>query len=88
MRSQVGRFRVTVSESVLFAREQQKLHIFLAMKHSDTICIENMVVHGIVGAKPRERIKPQALIVSITLHTDFSFVASTDNLLDAEIDYA
>lgn len=59
-----------------------------SMKHTDTILIENMVVHGIVGAKPRERIKPQALVVSMTLHTDFSLVASTDNLSDAEIDYA
>lgn len=58
------------------------------MKHRDSISIEKMVVHGIVGAKPRERIKPQALVVSITLHTDFTCVANTDNLQDAEIDYA
>jgi hypothetical protein len=74
---------------------KQKFHIVIfsvkpapKMKHTDAICIENMVVHGIVGAKPRERVKPQALVVSMTLHTDFSFVAKTDYLADAEIDYA
>eukprot|EP01126_Amoeba_proteus_P044548 TRINITY_DN4953_c0_g2_i3.p1 TRINITY_DN4953_c0_g2~~TRINITY_DN4953_c0_g2_i3.p1 ORF type:complete len:370 (-),score=80.69 TRINITY_DN4953_c0_g2_i3:1089-2036(-) len=47
-----------------------------------------MVVHCIIGAKARERVKTQSLIISLSLHTDFSVVASTDDLSDAKIDYA
>jgi FolB domain-containing protein len=52
----------------------------------DKILIEKMVVHGIVGAKPRERVKPQALHVSLTLWTDFAQAAASDDLQHA-IDY-
>lgn len=50
------------------------------------IIIEDMVVHGIIGAKERERTKPQSLLVTATLHCDFTRPGQSDDLSDT-VDY-
>lgn len=52
----------------------------------DKIVIEDMVVHGIVGAKARERTKPQSVRVTLELFLDLSLPSKTDELQDT-IDY-
>lgn len=52
----------------------------------DKIIIEEMAIHGIIGVKERERNKTQSLLVTATLHCDFTRPGLSDDLADT-IDY-
>ncbi|MDD4539652.1 MAG: dihydroneopterin aldolase [Lentisphaeria bacterium] len=52
----------------------------------DSITIENLRLTCIIGCYPEERVKPQNLSLTLTLHCDTRRAAASDQLADA-IDY-
>ena len=52
----------------------------------DSITIENLRLTCIIGCYPEERVKPQNLSLTLTLHCDTCRAAASDQLADA-IDY-
>ena len=52
----------------------------------DKIIIENLLVRGILGINPDERIKKQDILVKLTLFTDIRSPGISDNPADA-VDY-
>ncbi len=54
---------------------------------TDRIHIRDLSVRGIVGINPDERINPQEIVVNLTLWTDTTAAAKSDDIYDA-INYA
>lgn len=52
----------------------------------DKVTIENLRLSCMIGCYPEERLAPQSLLLTLTLHTDIRRAASSDQLDDA-IDY-
>ena len=52
----------------------------------DKIIIKNLRAHGIIGIYPHERQTPQAILINITVYTDTSRAAQTDDIIDC-VDY-
>jgi FolB domain-containing protein len=48
----------------------------------DQILIKDLLVRGVIGISDRERAQPQDILINITMYTDISKVAQTDNLED------
>lgn len=48
----------------------------------DNIIIKDLLVRGIIGISDTERSQPQDIIINITLYTDTSAAAETDNIED------
>lgn len=53
----------------------------------DRIFIEGLRIEAIIGVHPHERVHPQTLMLDLSLDTDISRAAATDNL-EAALDYA
>ena len=49
----------------------------------DQIHIHDLLVRTIVGINPEERIKKQDVIINLTLYTDHTAAAASDNIDDA-----
>lgn len=54
---------------------------------TDRIHIRDLVVRGIVGINPDERINPQEIVVDVTMWYDTQAAAKSDDIYDA-INYA
>ncbi|NNC42001.1 MAG: dihydroneopterin aldolase [Acidimicrobiia bacterium] len=54
---------------------------------TDRIHIRDLVVRGIVGINPDERINPQEIVVNVTMWYDTQAAAKSDDIYDA-INYA
>lgn len=54
---------------------------------TDQICIDRLLVRGIVGIHEWERSRIQDIVVSVTLHVNLQRVGSTDNVHDS-VDYS
>ena len=52
----------------------------------DKILIHNLRAHGIIGIFPHERQIPQDILINITVYTDTSRAAQTDDIADC-VDY-
>lgn len=48
----------------------------------DKVFIKDLMVRGVIGISDRERAQPQDIMVNITLYTDISNGAETDNIED------
>ena len=53
----------------------------------EAIHIENLSVSGVIGVRPEERLRPQHLIVNLTLWQEFARAARSDDL-GHTVDYA
>lgn len=49
----------------------------------DKILIRNLLVRGIIGINPDERIKKQDILINIVLHADIRKAGASDNIDDA-----
>lgn len=49
----------------------------------DKIIIKDLLVRGILGINPEERIKKQDILINIVGHTDIRRAAETDDIADA-----
>ncbi len=56
-------------------------------KNLDKIFLEDLHVQGILGIYPHERQTPQDILINITIYTDTSHAAQTDDIADC-VDYA
>ncbi|MBT8200824.1 MAG: dihydroneopterin aldolase, partial [Acidimicrobiia bacterium] len=54
---------------------------------TDRIHIRDLIVRGIVGINPDERINPQEIVVNVTMWADTQAAAKSDDIYDA-INYA
>lgn len=54
---------------------------------NDTIYLHNLNTRALIGILPHERIRPQALIISLDIETDFSRAAADDDIAHA-VNYA
>jgi len=52
----------------------------------DKIIIRNLHIDGIVGIYPQERVKPQPLVLNVTMFADVRPAAATDAIAEA-VDY-
>ena len=52
----------------------------------DKIIIKDLLIHGILGIYPHERKIPQSILINITVYTDISRAAQTDDIADC-VDY-
>ena len=50
---------------------------------ADKIFIRDLLLRGIVGINPDERVKAQDIVVNMTLFADFTKACQTDNIEDA-----
>jgi len=48
----------------------------------DKVFITNLTARGIIGVNPDERVKPQEILINITLSADLSKAGNTDDLAD------
>ena len=53
----------------------------------DTVLINDLVVHGILGVNPSERTTPQNFVVNLEIETDFTAASQSDDIRDC-VDYA
>lgn len=53
----------------------------------DKIIIRDLLARGRIGVTEKERARPQDLLINLTLETDLSFAARSDNYLDS-VDYS
>ena len=53
----------------------------------DKTFIKDLLVRGIIGIRDWEREKPQDILINITVFTDISRAAETDNIADC-VDYS
>jgi len=49
----------------------------------DKVFVKDLLVRGIVGINPDERVKKQDILINLVLHTDTRRAAETDNIEDA-----
>lgn len=49
----------------------------------DKVIIKDLLVRGIIGINPDERIKKQDILISMVIYTDVSKAAATDAIEDA-----
>lgn len=56
-------------------------------KNLDKIILKDLHVQGILGIYPHERQTPQGILINITIYTDTSHAAQTDDIADC-VDYA
>lgn len=49
----------------------------------DKVFIRDLLVRGIVGINPDERVKKQDILINMVLHTDVRRAAETDDIEDA-----
>ncbi len=59
----------------------------MARFEEETIHIANLRVECIVGVRPRERERPQPLVISASFPADFA-AAAEDEALEATVDYS
>lgn len=52
----------------------------------DKIFIKNLRANGIIGIYPHEREAPQVMLINVTVYTDVSRAAQTDDIADC-VDY-
>ena len=52
----------------------------------DKVFIKDLRAHGIIGIYPHERHAPQDILINITVYTDTSRAAQTDDIADC-VDY-
>jgi len=53
---------------------------------NDTVHIKDLLVRTIIGINPEERTNRQDVVINITMHTDVSEAAATDDI-DATVNY-
>ena len=53
----------------------------------DTVLINDLVVHGILGVNPSERTTPQNFVISLEIDADTTVACQSDNICDC-VDYA
>ena len=61
--------------------------IMTIMAHTDTIYIQDLKAHGIIGTLPHEKTDPQELIINAAIQIDIRLPAQSDQLSDA-VDYS
>ena len=49
----------------------------------DKIIIKNLLLRGIIGINPDERVKKQDILLNLVLYTDIRRAAETDDIADA-----
>lgn len=49
----------------------------------DKVIIRDLLVRGIIGINPDERVKKQDILVNIVFYTDISRAAESDDIVDA-----
>jgi FolB domain-containing protein len=49
----------------------------------DKVIIKDLLVRGIIGINPDERVKKQDILVNLVLYTDIRHAAETDDIADA-----
>ena len=52
------------------------------MKNQDRIHIRNLLLRTIIGINPDERVKKQDVIINLTLYTNHSAAAQSDDIAD------
>ena len=49
----------------------------------DKIIIKDLLLRGIIGINPDERVKKQDILLNLVLYADIRHAAETDNIADA-----
>lgn len=49
----------------------------------DKVIVRDLLIRGIIGINPDERVKKQDILINIVLYTDINRAAETDNIDDA-----
>lgn len=49
----------------------------------DKIIIRNLLLRGIIGINPEERVKEQDILINLVIYTDVRTAAASDNIEDA-----
>ncbi len=49
----------------------------------DKVYIKDLLLRGIIGINPEERVKKQDILINIILYTDISKAAASDDIADA-----
>lgn len=53
------------------------------MQPQDKVIIKNLLLRGIVGINPEERVKKQDILINMVLYTDMRAAAASDEIADA-----
>lgn len=49
----------------------------------DKVIIKDLLIRGIIGINPDERVKKQDILINIIMYTDIGRAAESDNIVDA-----
>jgi FolB domain-containing protein len=55
-------------------------------QHTDKIIIKNLLLRGIIGINPEERVKEQDILINMVIYADIRRAAASDAIEDA-VDY-
>ncbi len=53
------------------------------MQPQDKVIIKNLLLRGIIGINPEERVKKQDILINMVLYTDMRAAAASDDIADA-----
>jgi len=53
------------------------------MHPQDKVIIKNLLLRGIIGINPEERVKKQDILINMVLFTDMRAAAASDDIVDA-----